>query len=438
MGGNDTDMQSMSLEEARSVLWLRNNPRPLGELLDKGYLNKRRLQWAAERAYDPRLRAAATVLLKHLENEEAVRTVLPDSPPAIAARISVEQARCTPWPFKPFKGELMGRLVDAQRLSLKDLVYAIENAWDERVRQAAIVLLALRLNQIVQEPPPPAGLLKVISGGRSFSERKQLQWVMIEGMVLGLLMAGMIWAGGYSIAGIVRATSSPRLTPLLTTPTGVVAFILALIFLFAVGALLVWPLNLLMDLGFKKLEREIENYRKGQEGEERVVELMRQNLDGKWTLLRNLVIPGRKRADIDAVLVGPLGVWVLEIKTFGGQYRNFGEHWEVLTRQGWKPLRKSPSRQAKDNAVRISHFLEVAGIHQWVEPVVVWADPESNLVVENPAVAVWNLDHLPEELGNLRRDRMISEEMRVLIVEKLATLCRRLENSEQNMESPQT
>jgi hypothetical protein len=59
MGGNDTDMQSMSLEEARSVLWLRNNPRPLGELLDKGYLNKRRLQWAAERAYDPRLRAAA-------------------------------------------------------------------------------------------------------------------------------------------------------------------------------------------------------------------------------------------------------------------------------------------------------------------------------------------------------------------------------------------
>jgi hypothetical protein len=51
--------------------------------------------------------AAATVLLKHLENEEAVRTVLPDSPPAIAARISVEQARCTPWPFKPFKGELM-------------------------------------------------------------------------------------------------------------------------------------------------------------------------------------------------------------------------------------------------------------------------------------------------------------------------------------------
>ena len=42
-----TSSESMSLEEARSVMWLRNNHRPLGELLDEGFLDQRRLEWAA-------------------------------------------------------------------------------------------------------------------------------------------------------------------------------------------------------------------------------------------------------------------------------------------------------------------------------------------------------------------------------------------------------
>lgn len=31
----------MDIEEARKVLWLKSNPRPLGELLDEGYLTKK-------------------------------------------------------------------------------------------------------------------------------------------------------------------------------------------------------------------------------------------------------------------------------------------------------------------------------------------------------------------------------------------------------------
>ncbi len=426
---SDTEIQSMSLEEARSVLWLRNNPRPLGELLDRGYLNESRLRWAAERAYDPRLKAAAAVLLKHLEGERAMPAAASIPPPAVAAKISVEQARATPWPFKRFRGEPMGRLVDAGHLSLKDLVYAIENAWDERVRQAAIVLLALQLNQIAQELPPPAGLLKVVTGGRSFAKRREIFWVMIEGMVMGFLLSIFVWALWSSISRIIHKAG------LLTVPStlaGILGFVLAIGILLIAGAVMAWLLNLLLDLGFRRLDKEIESYRKGQEGEERVVEAMRQSLDGRWTLLRNLVIPGRKPTDIDAVLVGPSGIWVLEIKTFTGQYRNFGEHWEVRTKRGWKLLRRSPSRQAKNNAARLAHFLQAAGIRQWVEPVVVWANPESTLAVENPAVAVWSLDHLPEELGNLWREQRLSEEKRDLIVEKLAALCRPQESDNQS------
>ena len=36
----DSSQKPMSLEEARAVMWLKNYGRPIGELLDEGYLNK--------------------------------------------------------------------------------------------------------------------------------------------------------------------------------------------------------------------------------------------------------------------------------------------------------------------------------------------------------------------------------------------------------------
>lgn len=156
---------SMSLEEARAVMWLRNNHRSLGELLDEGYLNKTRLEWAAQKAYDPRPRQAAAVLLDWLRKTTPAekRTPMPiaEPLPAVDVGITIEQARATLWPFGAFRGQAMGELVDTKQLTLRDLGYAIENAWNERVRQAAIVLSSLRLNQAVKEPPPPAGPLKL-------------------------------------------------------------------------------------------------------------------------------------------------------------------------------------------------------------------------------------------------------------------------------------
>ncbi len=52
MGKSGPSQEPMGLEQARKVMWLRSNCRPLGELLDEGYLNQSRLEWAAEKAYD--------------------------------------------------------------------------------------------------------------------------------------------------------------------------------------------------------------------------------------------------------------------------------------------------------------------------------------------------------------------------------------------------
>ncbi len=415
----DKSKLPMSVEEARSVLWLRSNPRPLGELLDEGYLDRERLQWAARWAYNPKLKAAAAVLLEHLEHAQPPPPASPAPAPTVAAGLTIEQARATPWPFGPLKGQPMGALVDAKRLLLKDLVYAIENAWDDRVRRAAIVLAALSLEQAVKEPPPPAGPLKVVSGGRSFAERKQLQLMMAEGLILGVSFGAVMTWGILTFLRSRSARPSRPLTEVLSTPEGLIALLIALALMAAIS----WLFNFLIRIAVNWLEKEIERYRKGQEGEEQAVEAMRQVLDGNWTLFRNVALPGRRPSDIDAVLIGPPGVWALEVKSLSGKYRNVGEHWEVRAGRRWKPLRRSPSRQAQDNAARLSRFLRVGGIHQWVTPAVVWADAESTVTVENPAVAVWTLDRLPEELGNLWQERTIDDGTRTRILEKLTALC---------------
>ncbi len=183
----------MNLEEARKVLWLKSNHRPLGELLDEGYLNQSRLEWAAEKAYDPALKEAAKLLLnwqkqselKPVADKEAA--LLPGV--QLPSGMSLEQARATIWPLTPFKGHAMGMLVETKQISIKDLGYAIENAWDERVRRAAMVLMLVRLDQAIKEPETPSGFLNVISGGKSYTGFKQDQLTLVQGMIFGAVLA---------------------------------------------------------------------------------------------------------------------------------------------------------------------------------------------------------------------------------------------------------
>lgn len=57
----------MSLEQARRTLWLDENPRPMGELVDSGFLTSEKLAWVTRGTGTLRLQAAAKVLLRHMQ-----------------------------------------------------------------------------------------------------------------------------------------------------------------------------------------------------------------------------------------------------------------------------------------------------------------------------------------------------------------------------------
>jgi hypothetical protein len=135
------------------------------------------------------------------------------------------------------------------------------------------------------------------------------------------------------------------------------------------------------------------------------------------------------------VLVGPPGVWALEVKNFSGEYRNIGEGWEWKSGKNWKAAGVNPSRQANNSAIRLKNFLKADHISVFVNSIVIWANPESPLDVENPSVAVWSHDRLADELGNIWQGEKLSESDRKQIIEKLTKLCERQRNGNENQRS---
>ena len=419
--------ERMSVHEARQVPWLRSRPKPLGDLLDEGYLDAERLEWAAGKAYDPRLRQAARVLLDWQAGLVGVgadswnaEAAPPKERELLHAGISLEDARATPWPFGPLKGQPMGMLSETRRVSLKDLAYLVENAWEDRVRRAAGALIAIRLDQDLEEPPPPVGMIRVVAGKRSFAERRQLSLAFLEGVIGGALFA--ISAGYFVITLLQRRTSAhPRITldQVFSSPESIVAFAIVLTI---VGGVLFVAI-LAPRLVFDRIDRRIEAYRRGEEGEEKVVEKTRRALDGHWVLFRNVMLPGRRRSDLDIVLVGPPGVLAIEVKTLRGKYRNVGEAWHYWAGGRWRKMTKSPSRQARGGAIALSEFLKADGIKTFVPAAVAWADQESRVSVQDPTVPVWTMDHLEDELGNLWNGQPLGQAEQEQIAAKLTRLC---------------
>ncbi len=419
----------MNLEEARKVLWLKSNPRPLGELLHEGYLDQARLEWAAQWAFNSNLKQAARVILESMKTspletkvEKKPKSVEVQTPvTSLEIGITLDKARTTIWPFAPYKGQLIGSLVDSKQLSLKDLGYAVENVWDEKVRWAAIALSLVRLEQVVKEPVPDAGFVKIISGGRSFSERRESLLTLVQGFTMGIIMTLSIMV---LISSLKRSDQQPigkTVNELVSTPNGIIGFIIGMVILIVA----VWLFNLLFNLITKRLDQKIEEYQRGQDGEDQTVQSIAQAFDGNWHLFRNVHIPGRNRGDLDIVLVGPPGVWVLEVKNFNGTYRNIGETWELMRKKKWKSAYANPSRQANNNSLRLKNFLKADNLNIFVNPAVVWANPESALFIENPSVAIWQYNRLPDELGNIWHGEKLTQEERTKIVDKLSKLCER-------------
>lgn len=404
---------------AESLIWpFRGLNRPIGQLLKEGNIRDKDLAWAGGNARDPRLRWAAGILLRRSELR--------------GKEFPVDAARTAVWPFRGLNRPI-GELVAAGTVRLEDLAYALLQGREASLRCAAAVVgyaivrgsaqcmpaeeakservperpveaapgkplaqgamhvsaagRARPQGEAAVEAPPPGRLEVVLGSGylekqqRSHREKRKriIRWVL-------MLLAPLAFVT--MLSGILL-------------PTRKVPLHIAVALLFAL-----WVIEGLLDRTIvpivNRLRREEEAYARGRAAEDRLAALLSKHLDSAWTLFRNVVLPGRPD-DIDAVLLGPRGLYALEVKAYSGLYRNVGERWEYRHGRFWREADENPTAQALGNAARLRDYLrEIVGTEVWVEPRVVWGG-NHRVVFEQSRVRIWELgrpDYWLRELCN--------------------------------------
>ncbi len=207
--------------------------------------------------------------------------------------------------------EPMGRLLQEGVLTEKDLAWAMEHAYNRSVREASRTLLAYWLGSPETIQTTLRYGPKVI-GNSDYLETEEWNsglnalWYAFIGIIV-VTFLGMWW-----ISRLFDVMSGSK--------SWIVTIIVAILVLIAVAIVLsplLWYLRRKWREGYERMP----TFRAGRKAEERLLETVRANLDNRWTIFRNLVLPNRW-ADIDLVLVGPPGIYVVEVKAYKSQVRN--------------------------------------------------------------------------------------------------------------------
>jgi hypothetical protein len=151
------------------------------------------------------------------------------------------------------------------------------------------------------------------------------------------------------------------------------------------------------------------SFQVGKDGEDKIAARISELLDAQWYMFRNVVLPDRK-GDIDIVLVGPGGIWALEVKAYTGNFRVENGTWYKETSNGRQARHLyGPGAQVRDNASRLCTFLKDNGITRgsFVDPAVVLAEDHPIDVVSS-GTDIWLLDTLDTKLANLKVSKKLS------------------------------
>jgi hypothetical protein len=156
--------------------------------------------------------------------------------------------------------------------------------------------------------------------------------------------------------------------------------------------------------------RKYRIYGGGWEGEKRVIKLLGSKLSDDYVLLNDMYLRGGG-GDIDHVILGPNGIFVLETKNWNGNISCNGDYWQ---RSGKQNFKASPSLQVKRNVATIRHILDssqaLRRLDIYIEGIVVFTNNYATLHLTNPTVAIVKLPQLPNQITTIRSLGKYSQE----------------------------
>ncbi len=151
-------------------------------------------------------------------------------------------------------------------------------------------------------------------------------------------------------------------------------------------------------------------YSGGWQGEKQVAKLLTSKLNDDYYLLNDLYLRDGG-GDIDHIVLGPKGVFVLETKNWSGNISCTGDEWQ---RVGKRNFSGSPSRQVKRNASKIKQIIDsnpnLRTLGIWVEGIVVFTNNYATLHVSNPTVPILKISQLSSYISGYGSSHSISRE----------------------------
>jgi hypothetical protein len=155
---------------------------------------------------------------------------------------------------------------------------------------------------------------------------------------------------------------------------------------------------IMIAIGFSYWTRESDT-RKGWAGEVSVATEL-SYLNDQFLLLNDVMLPG-SRGNIDHIVIGPTGVFVLETKNYSGKYVCYGDKW-FFQGKGRKYDIDSVSLQAKNNATLLSNLLHGSGFTVEAQPVVIFANPSARLWLHHQTVPILRSGMICNHVWNQR------------------------------------
>jgi hypothetical protein len=144
---------------------------------------------------------------------------------------------------------------------------------------------------------------------------------------------------------------------------------------------------------------EYPRYRRGLIGEQKVAETLMTALGDEYSLFNDVMLKGMNFGNIDHIVVGPTGIFAIETKNIKGKISYYGDSWEGVGN-------RSPSRQARINAMRIKRILASPvgsnSIPFWVQGIVVFANNKAELTKKKlpEYVEVTKINELANHIKN--------------------------------------
>lgn len=134
-------------------------------------------------------------------------------------------------------------------------------------------------------------------------------------------------------------------------------------------------------IGTLLFQRKYRRYKHGLEGENHVTKTLSSTLNDEYYLINDVWLPDGKKGNIDHIVLGPTGIFAVETKNQTGKIECNGDVWNGV-------IGRNPSKQARDNAFRVHDAIASSEIFKsrklWVQGVVVFANKDVDLDVQNP------------------------------------------------------